>query len=157
MAARFLRQTTWTMPEPYCLAMVLCDAAHRDPTTGKFTLLGTFSHVGSEQFPTKINLTIYFAVTDGLGPTKFAIQIVKASAAIVPPDEKSEDGGRIFGVKAQIPFGNPLDVIEQVLEIEAVIPEAGLYHCELWANKELLMTRRFLVQDLSGGEEEQHE
>lgn len=38
------------MAEPYCLAMVLCDAVHRDPATAKHFVMGTFSSVGATDF-----------------------------------------------------------------------------------------------------------
>lgn len=36
--------------KPYCVAMVRCDAVHRDPAPGKYTLLGTFMAVRTSLF-----------------------------------------------------------------------------------------------------------
>lgn len=136
------------MAEPYCLAMVLCDAVHRDPATGKFTLLGTFSNFSAKSFPTKVRFSIYFAITDGMGLTTLRIQACEASVGYVDARNENEEPGRVFLAQTQIDLGNPLAVFEQGIGFETIIPTPGLYHCELWAGNEVLMTRRFTATEI---------
>lgn len=128
------------MPEPYCLAMVLCDAAHRDATTGKFTLLGTFSTFSARDFPAKLKFCIYFAVTDGMGPTDITARLVNADSLLTDEEEV------VFEVTMQgLDFQSPLVVFESAVQVECAVPANGLYHCELYAGQSLLMSRRLLV------------
>jgi hypothetical protein len=144
------------MPEPYCLAMVLCDAVHRDATTGKFTILGTFSTFAANEFPAKVQFCVYYAVTDGLGPTSLRLRLVDAKQGLA--DGGVEDKGLVFDASTEFDFESPLLVLELAVTIGVPLPEPGLYHCELWAGDELLMSRRLLAvnkQDLDEGEREQ--
>src|SRR3972149_2607009 len=133
------------MPEPYCLAMVLCDGIHRDVATGKHTILGTFSTFAAGEFPAVLQFWVYFAITDGLGPTELQLRIVEASYGI--SNGKSENDGVIFYAKPllSINFEDPLIVIEGTTYLCIPLPRPGLYHCELWANEDLLMSRRLLA------------
>lgn len=50
--------------EPLPLAMILCDAVHIDPTTGKRTLLGLFSTLVSSEFPTVVrSMAVHVSLT----------------------------------------------------------------------------------------------
>lgn len=144
------------MAEPYCLAMILCDVAHSDSITGKYSLLGTFNNVGSFKFPAEIAMTVYFALTDGLGRNKIRLQFVKAGLIVTPDEEVDEDTWRcVIGTHKE--FESPLDVVEDCVEVGMIVPEPGLYHCELWSNSEQLMTRRFLVEKFTSHGGESHE
>jgi len=144
------------MSEPYCLAMLLCDSVHRDPATGKFFVLGTFSNFSAESFPAKIRFHTYFSITDGLGPITLRLQLVSANADPVDALNEDEDSGRVFLVKVEQNLKSPLVVLEGVFGVETILPAPGLYHCELWGNSEVLMSRRLtatLIQlDESGNE-----
>ena len=131
------------MAEPYCLAMVLCDYVHQDATTGKFAILGTFSTLGAREFPAKVQFCVYYSVTDGFGPTALRLRLVDASCSIangVDPEE-----GVVFDISSEFDFKTPLLVLETRVAIGTVIPKEGLYHCELWAGDDLLMSRRLLA------------
>lgn len=128
--------------EPYCLAMVLCDNVHRDKTTGKFTILGTFSTLGSNEYPAKGQFFIYFAVTDGIGRTQLKIRLVDAELGISPDQES---GVTVFEIESEVDFHSPLIVFESAIGVEAILPKEGLYHCELVAGTETLMSRRLLA------------
>jgi len=140
------------MAAPYCLAMVLCDAVHRDAATGKFTLLGTFSTLAVREYPAKVNFCIYYAVTDGLGPTTLRLRLVDAASGIADSaDAKPEKS--VFDIRADFAFDNPLAVVESTVGIETVVPRPGLYHCELWAGDDLLMSRRLMAVAREGDKE----
>lgn len=140
------------MSPPFCLALVLCDAVHRDPSTGKFTLLGLYENIFATQFPTSQWITLYFAVTDGLGPVRLAIRIVDAKSfpSGPPPREidvtKPPEDGSISLCVADADFSSPLVVNEQAVTFLLPIEKEGVYLCELWADSELLMTRRVSVR-----------
>jgi hypothetical protein len=135
--------------------MVLCDAVYRDATTGKFTLLGTFSTVGAASYPAKVRFSVYFAVTDGLGPTGLRLRLVDAAAGITDrPSPACE--GPVFEMTADLSFDDPLEVIESVVLVETTLPKPGLYHCELLANDELLMSRRLLAVQHGDEQESSH-
>ena len=52
-------------PRPSPQALVICDAGHVDPATGKPYLLGRFDQVRGESFPLKQpQLTVYCSFTD---------------------------------------------------------------------------------------------
>ena len=131
------------MAEPYCLAMVLCDSVHRDTTTGKFTILGTFSTLGAREFPANLQFCVYYSITDGFGPTALRLRLVDASCGIANGADAKE--GVVFELSTELDLENPLMVFESATGIRTVIPREGLYHCELWAGDELLMSRRLLA------------
>jgi hypothetical protein len=139
------------MAEPYCLAMVLCDAIHRDQATGKFTLLGTFSTLGANEYPAQVQCVVYFAITDGMGDVSVSIRIVDSEA-----DLTDKEGSVVFESPAMPPisFVSPLMVLEGAFPLITIkdgiatpleIPNPGVYHCELYANTQLLMSRRLLA------------
>jgi len=134
--------------------MVICDGVHRDPTTGKITILGTFSNFAATRYPAQIQFFIYFAVTDGLGPTTLRIQILDAHAGFIDAQNDEDAEGRILAIKTEGNFPSPLAVVESALGIGAEIPNPGTYHCELWAGNELLMSRRFIATLIRDEKEE---
>jgi hypothetical protein len=135
--------------------MVLCDDVHRDATTGKFTILGTFSTFAADEFPAQVRFSVYYAVTDGLGPTSLRLRIVDAKRGIA--DGVGEDEGLVFDASSEFDFESPLLVLEAAMSIGVPLPEPGLYHCELWAGDELLMSRRLLAVTKKGLTEDEEE
>ena len=127
------------MAEPYCLAMVLCDSVYRDSTTGKCTILGTFSAFQASSFPSSLRFCIYFAVTDGIGPARFKIRLVHSDSLLDESDEAIE-----FTLP-EVQIESPLAVNESFVLIQTVLNRPGQYHCELYVNDEPLMTRKLLV------------
>jgi hypothetical protein len=123
--------------------MVLCDAAHRDPATGKFTLLGTFSNFAAPAYPADVSLAVYFAITDGIGPTALRLQLIDARGGAIDATRDVEDSHRILLIKVDVDLQNPLAVLESAVQLQTTLPAAGLYYCELWANDMVLMSRRF--------------
>jgi len=137
------------MSEPYCLALVLCDAVHRDPATGKCTILGTFSTVNSLEFPTHLSFCQYNAVTDADGEFKLKFQIVDSGHSF------EEDAKPLFSVEVDLHSPSPLAVIEGTMAIQNVpLPKPGVYHCELLHEETLLMSRRLVAIQMSGVNEE---
>ena len=127
--------------------MVLCDNLHVDATTGKRTILGTFSTVGAQEFPAKLRFVVYFAITDAEGEWELVFRMVDSSHAFedgVPP---------IFEFPIPINSPNPLAVLEGQIHVGGEIPKPGVYHCELLCNGNVLMSRRLIAirpSDLQG-------
>jgi hypothetical protein len=132
--------------------MVLCDGVYRDAATGKFTILGTFSIFFAREFPAQAQLVVYFAITDGLGPTTIRLQIVDAEFGIANSGQQS--GKMVFEKKQEISFESPLVVMESAWGFKTDLPKPGLYHCELLAGDDLLMSRRMLAVQAEANEGE---
>ena len=64
------------MSPPIPLTLVICDHVWRDPNSGKYHLLGTFSAIGSSSFPLVTNLAVYFAVTEGHGELEVRMELI---------------------------------------------------------------------------------
>lgn len=126
--------------EPYCLAMILCDGVHRDPASGKFTLLGTFHAIRATEFPVGIRLCVYFALTDIIGGHQIRLQVVDASAHL--DDESPEP---ILTQTSDMAIEDPLMVVEGIIAIQLNLPSAGMYHVELYDGDTPLMSRRLAV------------
>jgi len=129
--------------KPYCLAMILCESVYREPITGKFTLLGTFGRLTGTMFPIQAMFSIYFCLTDAIGEIPISFKIVDARALMTDDDIKPL-------VDVQIPAPlvsqDPLMVIEGIFAVGVAFPDSGVYHCELYAADEHLMSRRLLVE-----------
>lgn len=130
------------MSDPYCLAMVLCDSVHHDPSTGKKTILGTFSTVVGSEWPTTIDFCIYNEVTDAVGEFVLSFQLVDSAHAF----ENSEDP--IFKLDVPLESPTPLAVVSGTMHAQGVeIAKAGVYHCELLCGDNVLMSRRLVAID----------
>lgn len=133
------------MASPYCLAMVLCDGVHRDPSTNKFTILGTFSSFGAESYPAVLRFCVYFAVTDGTGTVTLRLQLIDAAADVIDARNEEDQEGRVFAMKSDYEFPSPFAVVEAAIGVETQLPKPGQYHFELWADGDLLMSRRLIA------------
>ena len=135
-----------TVVPPYVLALVVCDAAHRDGATGKYTLLGTFSTINARQFPAiHKNLTLYFALTDGHGQIPIRFRLADAN----------DKRGVVYEQTMTISFPNPRDIVEGHIDIGSLeFPEAGEYRLQLLVGQAPLMERRILLLQLQRPDQE---
>lgn len=124
--------------------MILSDSIHRDQATGKFTILGTFSTLQSEEFPAVTQLCAYWAITDAEGDYTLTFRVVDSKHLFDPDIEPVTSND--FPISAP----NPLAVCEGALGLKMVVPEPGVYHCELLIGDDLLMSRRLVA--LESGE-----
>jgi hypothetical protein len=127
------------MAEPYCLAMVLCDAVYTDATTGKRTLLGTFSTLTSHEYPANVRLAVYHAITDADGEFTVTFRIVDSKHLF------DDDTEPVFSVDISGKCHNPLAVLEGAIQTIVQLPEPGVYHCELLCGGNVLMSRRLVA------------
>jgi len=127
------------MSEPYCLALVLCDAVHTDVSTGKRTILGTFSTIGALAYPVNVRLAVYYAVTDAKGEFCLTFRIVDSKQLF------DDDMEPVFALEINGNSPNPLAVIEGVIATPIQLPSEGVYHCELLVGDDVLMSRRLVA------------
>src|SRR5271157_5630994 len=94
---------------PTLINLLLCDGAHRDPSTGKWTLLGLFNSLTSKGFPaTQPQMVCYVAVTNVKGKIPLRLQIV-------PGDRKDEV---FFKAEGNLTGNDPRAVAEWSLPIQ---------------------------------------
>lgn len=123
-----------TVPIP--LTLLVCDGAHRDPSTGKWTLLGLFNSIQSGQFPSvHTQMVAYLALTDANGKIPIRLQII---------DEESEEP--VFRVDAELTIHDPRAVAEIVMPIcDVEFQRPGDYRLQAFAANEFLMERRITL------------
>ena len=131
-----------SVPAPYALALVVCDAIWRDPGTGKRTILGCFSAILAKEFPTKHPLmSVYAAITDGRGKVPVALRLV----------DVDEERDPVFELKGEVKFDDPRIVAEiDFAAANVVIPGPGEYRLQLMSGANLLMERRIAVLKVGG-------
>src|SRR5580700_10367294 len=97
---------------PTIANMLICDGAHRDPGSGKWTLLGLFNSINSKGFPiTHPQMFCYVAVTGVKGKIPLRLQFVAA-------DRKEE---AIYKIEAELTVNDPKGVAELVIPIQRVV------------------------------------
>jgi hypothetical protein len=128
--------------EPVALAMILCDAIHVDPGTGKRTLLGLFSVLFAREFPvTHPLMAVYTCLTECHGKVPFTLRIV----------DVNEEREPVFEVSDEIDIGDPLGVAELDFRIGGLVFSApGEYRCQLLSAGHPLIERRIIVIQVPG-------
>lgn len=129
------------LSSPLVLSTVVCDAAWTDPSTGKRTLLGVFSHAASATFPIVLpQLTIYLALTAVRGRTLLQVRLV----------DEAEERPAVFVTEGVADAPDPLSVIETVWSAQQVaLPEPGDYRLQIAAGGRLLLERRLTALPLT--------
>jgi hypothetical protein len=125
---------------PFPLAMVVCDSIYRDPYTGKFTLIGTFSTIGGVSLPLQHpQLFVYTAITGGRGKFPLRLEITHA-----------DDDQAIAELKGEIDCqSDPRAIQELAFSFGGLVFERfGEYRISLYANEEFMVERRVLVFNL---------
>ena len=132
-----------TVQPPYPLAIVVCDAIHQDPGTGKRTVLGCFSTIFAREFPVvHPAMALYVALTDGHGKVPIKLRLI----------DVEEQGDALIEAEGEVIFPDPRAVLEMDFHLSGVVfPRAGEYRFQLFAGTEALIERRIVV--LKGGEE----
>ncbi|MCE9531064.1 MAG: hypothetical protein K8T89_08055 [Planctomycetes bacterium] len=122
---------------PMPLALLMCDGAHRDPSTGKWTLLGLFNSIHAVEFPTTHPLmVVYLAVTDAHGKISVRFRII----------DGDEERDPLVLIETELTVGDPRVVADIVIPIRDVtFPEPGDYRLQVFTNNQFLMERRILA------------
>jgi hypothetical protein len=123
-------------PPPIVQSMILADHVHRDPSNGKYFILGTFNHLGSTKFPTaQIPLCLFMAITDAHGPTMLRIRIIDVDDDRVP----------IHDSVHPIDLPDPNRVYEMTFNVAVAFPAPGDYRIQLFGGGEFLRELRLRV------------
>lgn len=67
--------------QPTLLNWITCDGVHIDPSTGKHTLLGVFSSIGSNRFPITYPFMIWFLTVTELEAGEHVLRISMGESA----------------------------------------------------------------------------
>lgn len=124
---------------PYALALVVCDYVYEDYATGKKTIIGTFSALGANKFPTVHPImAVYATLTDGRGKMEVRLELIDV-------DEEREP---IFKEEMEMNFHDPRLIIEMVFYAQNIqFNHPGEYRLKLYANHDFLVERRIIVMD----------
>ena len=124
------------MSPPIPLALLICDHVWRDPNSGKYSLLGTFSGLGCSQFPFAVDLAVYFAVTEGEGELPVRMELI----------DVDEERPAVVDAEGQFEFRHRREVVEGMFQFTGLsFPEPGEYRLKLFVAGEFLMERALHV------------
>lgn len=113
---------------PVLVAVLACDVAVADPSTGKKNLIGLFNRVNIGSFPTQRPMSLYMKLADAEGYYKIEVRFVQASSdkILAKAEGELQAPDRLASVDLHIDFP-PLP-----------IPEEGRYEFQVWANSVFL-------------------
>ena len=126
---------------PLAQTIIVCDAVHRDPSTGKFTLLGTFSTLVARKFPCRHGqFCVFIALTECRGRVPLAVKLIRI-------DPEGGEDQTVTEVSGELTSPDPLRVHEVVMQLRDVTFEhPGEYRFQLESSGELLLEKRLVVQ-----------
>ena len=121
--------------------MIVCDNVHRDQSSGKYFLLGTFSTIVAAQVPCKHPaMFLFVSVTECRDKTPLTVRLVRV-------DAHGGDDEPLANVSGEINSPDPLAVHELVMQLRDVtFPKEGEYRFQLVSGDHLLMEKRLLVR-----------
>jgi len=126
----------------FALSMLICDAVHLDPGTGKPFILGCFGSIGAASFPAVHRSMVVFAeITDCRGNTPFLVRIIDV-------DEQREP---VAEARVDIEVPDPLAIACLAVRVDGLVfPKPGEYRVQLFSGDAHLMERRLLLMLLQG-------
>jgi hypothetical protein len=122
--------------KPQLLAWLTCDAAHIDPGSGKYTVLGIFSNIKAHRFPVTHPFMVWFmTITDvGAGTHKMKISMGLDPTRMQPLIERS--------FESQSPL-HRINLINEVRNL--TFPQAGDYSLLIEIDDEPLLVTNLAV------------
>jgi len=125
------------------VSLMICDQVITEAGTNKKSLIGVFSNIAARKFPCRIpKICIFVSITGGHGTAKSEVRCV---------NEQTHEP--LFGAEGEISFANPNHMVEAVFEFNNVaFPAPGLHCIEVLSNGEIVLQRRFVVQQLKAEE-----
>jgi hypothetical protein len=117
--------------------MLICDGAHRDPGSGKWTLLGLFNSINAAVYPvTHAQMVAYVAIAGANGKVPLRFQMVSA-------DRKEE---ALFKIEAELTVNDPRVVADMVVPVRGcTFTKTGEYLLQVYANNRLLGERPVIL------------
>jgi hypothetical protein len=116
--------------KPQLLAWLTCDGVHIDPSTGKHTILGTFSNIRAQRFPVTHPYMVWFlTLADcGAGSHKLRISMGLDHSSLKPLLER------------EFQARSPLERINIINEIRNLsFAQAGEYSVTIEVDDELIL------------------
>lgn len=109
---------------PVLVAVLVCDAAVADPTTGKKNLIGIFDRIWVRTFPTERPVTVYVKLTDAEGLYKLEVRYIQVTT-----------GNVLAGAVGEIVVPERRRSVDALIEFPPLaIPDAGRYEFQVRAN-----------------------
>jgi hypothetical protein len=125
-----------TAHKPSLTALLVCDIVIDDKATNKKSLIGTFTHIWTHGFPcVHHNMAVYFCLTDAEGEYDILLRLVNSETETV-----IAEAGLAVAIQGRLSindFGLNIPVVQ--------FPVPGRYEFQLYANKEFLGRKEFLV------------
>lgn len=113
---------------PILVAVLVCDVAAADPTTGKKNLIGIFDRVNVAKFPTQRSMSVYMKLTDAEGNYKIEVRYVQVSS-----------GQTLAQAVGEAQFRSRLGSSDFFLSFPPLaIPSEGRYEFQVWVNDAFL-------------------
>ena len=111
-----------------------------DKSTSKKSLIGTFTHIWTQAFPcVHHKMAVYFCLTDAEGEYDMMLRLVNSESEAI-----LAEAGLSLTITDRLAisdFGVNIPVVQ--------FPTPGRYEFQLYANKEFLGRKEFLVTKLS--------
>lgn len=127
-------------PIPSVVAMLICDQVIVEQGTGKKSLIGVFEQVNAFSFPTQTRLAIYVKLVDASGHYDLLIRVVNL-----------KDETKVAEIKAGATL-QPTAAAEFAINIAGIVlPEAGKYEFQLYANDTYLHRVTMIASAIQGG------
>jgi hypothetical protein len=113
-----------TNPIPVLVAVLVCDVAVADPSTGKKNLIGIFDKVFVNKFPTVRAMSLYVKLTDAKGKYDLAIEFVVGKT-----------GEKLADVRGEFVSENPLEAADAHVQFPPLpLPQPGRYELRVLAD-----------------------
>lgn len=113
---------------PILVAVLVCDIAIADPSTGKKNLIGIFDRIDVGKFPTQRQMSVYIKLADAEGFYKIEVRYVETTSGEVLAKAEGEARiqDRLISYSLYINFP-PLQICRE-----------GRYEFQIWANEAYL-------------------
>lgn len=122
---------------PTVINMLICDGVHRDPGSGKWTLLGLFNSINAATYPvTHPQLFAYVAIAGANGKMPLRFQMVAA-------DRKEEP---LLKLEAELTVNDPKVVADMVVPIRGcTFTKTGEYLLQVYADNKFIGERAIIL------------
>jgi hypothetical protein len=113
---------------PVLVAVIICDIAVADPSTGKSNLIGIFDRINVGKFPTQRPMSLFVKLTDADGYYQTQMKYVQVNTGKMIAEAKGEFHSNDKLASSNISINFP----------PLPIPEEGRYEFQIWANNMFL-------------------
>lgn len=124
--------------KPSIQAFLVCDTVICEVGTNKKTIVGTFTHVKSANFPVILpQIGLYLCITDAEGSYVFEVELYSLDGAV------RLGGGKL---PKSIEINDRLAITDAGISLKNVLfPAPGRYEFQLKANGHVIATKDFTV------------